>query len=155
VTCFSLDPIFIGVVHCRAHEVWSPTRVDLPFHCKIIQTCCNAIQTLLRSNSNNSNQCAVLIYFAVAAIRGEWRRIATFGGGWRVLLRRVRRESDALCTELIFSECEFHFCNCLILHKPQKAFHTFSRTSGSDPVQNPVTYSTQVAYVMNRSISLE
>ena len=28
--------------------------VDLPIHCRIIQTCCNAIQTLLQLNSNNS-----------------------------------------------------------------------------------------------------
>jgi len=41
--------------------------------CKIIQTCCNAIQTLLQANSNNCNSCALLNYFAVAGCRGIWR----------------------------------------------------------------------------------
>ena len=31
-------------------------EVDLPIHCRIIQTRCNVIQTLLQLNSNNSNR---------------------------------------------------------------------------------------------------
>ena len=31
--------------------------VDLPIHCNLNQTCCNAIQTLLQVNSNNSSWC--------------------------------------------------------------------------------------------------
>jgi hypothetical protein len=68
--------------------------VDLSIHCKAIQTCCNVIQTLLQLNSNNSKCCAVLIYFAVAAIRGDSRRKAAFGDFSRA---NAPRNSTPLC----------------------------------------------------------
>src|SRR5664280_244890 len=43
--------------------------LDPPVHCKIIRIHCSAIKTLLQLNSNNSNQCDVFIYFAVATCR--------------------------------------------------------------------------------------
>jgi hypothetical protein len=69
---------------------------DLPIHCKIIQICCNAIQTLLQLNSNNSNHCGEGGYLAVAVFRGEWRRMAVFSGP-----NSTKR--DLLCAELICS----------------------------------------------------
>ena len=42
--------------------------VDLPMYCNLIQTCCNAIQTLLQLNSNNSTSCEFGRYFAVGGL---------------------------------------------------------------------------------------
>jgi hypothetical protein len=39
--------------------------LDLPIHCRIIRTCCNAIQTLLQVNSNNYNRTAGSLGFSV------------------------------------------------------------------------------------------
>jgi hypothetical protein len=52
----------------------------LPIHCKMIQTHCNAIQTFLQLNSNNSTTCDVFIYLAVATFRDISRHMATYGG---------------------------------------------------------------------------
>ena len=54
-------------------------QVGLPIHCKVIQTCCNAIQTLLKSNSNNSTNCDVFIYFSVRRFSQVWQVFAGFG----------------------------------------------------------------------------
>src|ERR1019366_335056 len=61
---------------------------ELPPHCRITQTCCNANQTLLQLNSNNYTVCEFGRYFAVAVFRGEWRFFAVFGDFYRVQMRR-------------------------------------------------------------------
>jgi hypothetical protein len=67
--------------------------VDLPTHCTIIQTCCNAIRTLLQVNSNNSTGCALLNYFAVAGFRGISRDLAGYRG---VYLTKIPSKLDLL-----------------------------------------------------------
>ena len=127
----------------------------LPIHCNLIQTCCNAIQALLQVNSNNYNRCAFWQYFAVAVDRGRWREMEGNGDICWGLLSPKLRETRLARAELTFSAAGFALCNRLILRDPSRLFVHFSRTHRSDAGQNPVTYSTQVAYVMNRCLNLE
>src|ERR1017187_960040 len=90
------------------------TVVDLPIHCKIFQTCCNAIQTLLQVNSNGLLGCAFQGYSAV------WREMAGNRGKWRDMVGFVASKFDEtrpICAELIFSAAGFDLCNCLILRE--------------------------------------
>jgi hypothetical protein len=105
---------------------WSrPRWLTCPIYCKIIKVHCNAIQTLLQLNSNNSNICGKVRYFAVAVFRGEWRRMAVFSGP-----NSTKR--DLVCAELICSEAGSDARNSLILRERVKLFAHFSRTYRSD-----------------------
>src|ERR1019366_10692983 len=64
-------------------------------------------------------------------------------------------ETRPSCAELLFSAAGADACNLLILRERSRLFVRFSRTHGSDAEQNPVTYSTQITYVMNRCVNLE
>jgi len=48
-----------SVERIRTSDHLVPNQVAyLPIHCNLIRTCCNAIQTLLQLNSNNSSSAA-------------------------------------------------------------------------------------------------
>ena len=66
-------------------------------HCNLIQSCCNAIQTLLKRNSNNSSHLWVWSVFCSA------RSSAVQRGVWRVLSRPSSPKFGPTCAELIFS----------------------------------------------------
>jgi len=73
-------------------------------HCKIIQTCCNVIPTLLQLNSNNSSSCGLFIYVAVAEYGGISRDFAEYGGiEWSSIASNFS-EIRPTCAELICSE---------------------------------------------------
>jgi hypothetical protein len=88
----SCSPITLFQMAIQRAEAQTSTGLHVDY-CNLIQTCCNAIQTLLQLNSNNYNSCDVFIYFAVAGFRGGWRVFAGFGGSYRA---QIRRNSDLL-----------------------------------------------------------
>jgi hypothetical protein len=70
----------VGEGHSRGGPHWEWSQVAyLPLHCKIIRLNCNAIQTLLKSNSNNYTSCVIFFYIAVATRRNLSRLFATSG----------------------------------------------------------------------------
>src|ERR1035438_2815085 len=66
---------------------------DLPIHCKIIRIHCNAIQTLLQLNSNNSNQRRLFAERTLCKIAGGWEQayIGLGNKGFRQGKPSVRR----------------------------------------------------------------
>src|SRR5450759_2031607 len=124
-------------------EVWSPDQVGIhSTHCNLIQPRCNAIQTLLQLNSNNSKNCVIFFYTALCGIL---RSSAELCGIWRVISRPNSTKFDLVCAELIFSAAGADACNSLILREPLGLVAQFQRTFSWDPEKNPVSYFVSIA----------